>query len=173
MRIAPRSRFRPAAFHASLAPLALALALATGPCAGGSGTAEPAPGAPATTEEAAPVNASAEATMTPPQQPARKARPVSEPPPPHEIVFEPRSEWTIDDSLTTPADVAHLEILAKFPRDEQRMVIIYRRRDGRVIQRVQGRLGNYALVEEADVPPEVLHPEAAGGESERTGDENR
>jgi hypothetical protein len=113
--------------------------------------AAPAETAPA---ETAPVNASPTANLEPPAAaPAAAAaeRPARRRKEPKPVEVEPRSEWTIDESLPTPADLARYEILAKFPKDDGRMVVIYRRDDGEVFRRVQGRMGGLTLVEETRV----------------------
>jgi hypothetical protein len=181
MRISPRSPapLRPFAAAAVLAA-ALPIARAAAGCGGAAepesrparaagaeapaapGELEAAPGeleaaaAPAETApaETAPVNASPTANLEPPAAaPAAAAaeRPARRRKEPKPVEVEPRSEWTIDESLPTPADLARYEILAKFPKDDGRMVVIYRRDDGEVFRRVQGRMGGLTLVEETRV----------------------
>lgn len=112
--------------------------------------------------EAAPANASPTAALEPSaavppaaaEPPARRRR---EPKP---VVVEPLSEWTIDESLPTPMDLVNHEILAKFPTDDGRMVVIYRR-DGQVFRRIQGKMGSLTLVEESIVDMEKLEAEQA------------
>lgn len=147
---------------------ALVLALAAVACGGAAGpetrparSTDPADAA-ESGQEPAPVNASAEAALTPPAEPSgeREPRRRREPPPPPEI--EPRSEWTIDESIPTPPDLAGVEILAKFRREGEGFVFIYRRDDGEVMHRLQGRLGAYTTVEESFVPDEMLEDDAGG-----------
>jgi hypothetical protein len=122
------------------------------------------PEATAATGDPAPANASAEAAIAAPKRAERPARRRREPPPPP--VIEPRSEWTMDESIATPADLVSQEILAKFRKDDGRFVIIYRRDDGHVIRRLQGSLGAYTLVEEAIVPPEEGNDDSSTEEPE-------
>jgi hypothetical protein len=134
----------------ALAAVALSAALATVfAMAGCGGAAEPISrpegAAPAAAEpaaagapEGAPVNASPEARIRPPRTPK----------PPPEV--EPRSEWSIDESIPTPEELEKLEILAKFKKGPD-VVIIYRARNGDVYRRVQGALGAYTRVEESKI----------------------
>lgn len=107
------------------------------------GAAAPQPAEPAVesmpemTDEA-PVNAS----------PTARVRPPRTPPPPPEV--EPRSEWTIDESIATPEELEKLEILAKFRKGDD-VVIIYRAKNGDVYRRVEGQLGAYRRVEESRI----------------------
>ena len=65
-------------------------------------------------------------------------------------MVEPRSEWSIDESIPTPEELEKLEILAKFKKGED-VVIIYRAKNGDVYRRVQGALGAYSRVEESKI----------------------
>lgn len=156
MAIEPRPfARRPPAAPAALALAALfAAALAMTGCGGTAepvsrpdsaapGAAEPQPAEPAVESmpemgDEAPVNASPEARVRPPRTP----------PPPPEV--EPRSEWTIDESIETPEELEKVEILAKFKKGED-VVIIYRAQNGDVYRRVEGRLGAYRRVEESRI----------------------
>jgi hypothetical protein len=72
------------------------------------------------------------------------------------VVVEPRAEWSIDESIPTPADLVPYEVLAKFTKDDGRVVIIFRR-EGEVFRRLQGRMGGMTLVEESRI--EIEEPE--------------
>lgn len=122
---------------AALASLAL-LAAVTAGCGGTEGPVSHPESAAAPTADAAPVNAS----------PAASVRPPHTPPPPPEV--EPRSEWSIDESIPTPEELQGLEILAKFKKGAD-LVIIYRAKNGDVYRRVEGSLGSYKRVEESKI----------------------
>jgi hypothetical protein len=134
---------------AALATLALAGVLAAALAAAGcGGTSEPV----SRPESAAPVAAPAAAEAPEPapvnSSPEARVRPPRTPPPPPEV--EPRSEWSIDESIETPEELRGLEILAKFKKGAD-VVIFYRRPNGDVYRRVEGRLGSYRRVEESKI----------------------
>ena len=163
MTIAPRPLV-PRPLAAAVLAAALPIAFAAAGCGGAAdpesrpapaaaGAETPAPagepdGAPAAPAEAAPVNASPTAALERPAATAK--RPAPKPREPRPMVVEPRSEWTIDESLPTPKDIADKKILAKFLRDDGRMVIIYRR-GGKFYRRVLGKMGSLTLVEESQI----------------------
>lgn len=167
----PRPLTRPRAALAAACTLAAALALAfAAGCGGGAAEPESRPaaaaapetGAAATAEAEAPAAAQAEAAQAEDAEagddaaaaPAEDAplnassratlgRPAPEPDP-----IDPRSEWRIDESIPTPPDLAAFEILAKYIRSDGKLAIVYRRDDGALLHRLQGRLGAYTTVEE-------------------------
>lgn len=131
-------------------PTALLLLAALGCQTAGAPDTPPADGASAGERaEAAPVNASPTATLPapPPEEnaPGEARQRAAEP------FVEPRSEWTVDDSINTPAELAGREILAKFAKDDGRTVIIYRLPNGDVYRRISGAFGAYTRVEESRI----------------------
>jgi hypothetical protein len=131
-----------------------AIALAAACTSTGERPAQPAAGAAAATEVAPPTaaadtpdNASPRA-QAPMPAPAKRA---GHPAPPPQEKPEPRSEWSIDETIAIPEELAGREILAKFRKDDGSVVIVYRRENGDVYRRKTSALGVFTRVEEQKI----------------------